>query len=78
MDAELLNVDFWHWLILGLILVLTEFFAWSIYFLWIGISAIIVGVVVYFVPSVSWDIQLVIFATLSIILFYSSKKLIKR
>jgi hypothetical protein len=74
METLLTNVDFWHWLILGLILILTEFYAWSIFFLWIGISAIIVGLMFYFVPSISWDMQLLLFAVLSATTIYLSKK----
>jgi hypothetical protein len=75
MDAIFFSVDFWHWLVLGILLILTEFFAWSVYLLWVGISAIVVGATLYFFPSVSWEIQLLIFLTLSAITTYLANNL---
>ena len=43
--AELLaGLEFWHWLVLGVVLATIEIFAPGVFFLWLGISAGIVGI----------------------------------
>ena len=59
--------QFWHWLILAVGLVLLEIFVPGTFFLWMGLSAAVVGAVLYLAPSLSWEFQLLIFAVLSIV-----------
>ena len=67
MEALFADFDFWHWLVLGLALIIIELFAWSTFFLWMGISAVVVGILLYLSPDMSWEMQLLIFAFLSIV-----------
>ena len=61
-------VLFWHWLIAAVVLISIEMLlAGSYYFLWMGVSAALVGCVLFFIPSLSWLGQVTIFALLSII-----------
>lgn len=66
MAGLLENLAFWHWLVLGVVLVIIEIFAPGAFFLWLGISAGIVGVVLWLAPGLSWEFQLLIFAILSV------------
>lgn len=59
--------DYWHWYILGLALITLEMLAPTFFALWIGISAFLTGTILYFIPSLSWEIQVLIFAVLSIL-----------
>ena len=59
--------DYWHWYILGLALITIEMLVPTFFALWIGISALLTGAILYFVPTLSWEIQVLIFAALSII-----------
>ncbi|RUM79303.1 MAG: hypothetical protein DSZ14_02195 [Candidatus Thioglobus sp.] len=77
MEALFADFDFWHWLVLGLALIIIELFAWSTFFLWMGISAVVVGILLYLSPNMSWEMQLLIFAFLSIVTIYAVKKLFK-
>lgn len=60
------SLEFWHWLVLGVALAIIEIFAPGAFLLWLGISAGIVGVVLWLIPELSWEFQLLIFAILSV------------
>ena len=60
------NLNFMHWLVLGLSLIILELFLWTVFLLWIGASAITVSIVFYLMPDTSWLIQLLIFVALSL------------
>ncbi len=64
---ELLNhVNYWHWIAFGLLLLSGELLGAAGYFLWLGISAILVGVILAFLP-ISWQLQWVSFAVFSLV-----------
>lgn len=59
--------DFWHWWILGLALVIVETLVPGTFFLWMGISALIMGVVAWLAPAMGWETQVMLFAILSLV-----------
>jgi len=68
MEAFFLTLQFWHWLIFGLILLIAEMFIFGAVLMWFGISALIIGALVFFVPTLIWMHTLVIWAVLSVLL----------
>jgi len=66
MTEFLEGLAFWHWLVLGVVLAIIEVFAPGVFFLWLGISAAIVGSVLWLIPGISWELQLLFFAILSV------------
>jgi membrane protein implicated in regulation of membrane protease activity len=60
------NLNFMHWLVLGLSLIILELFLWTVFLLWIGASAFTVSIFFYLMPDTSWPIQLLIFVALSL------------
>ena len=66
MTGLLSGLEFWHWLVLGVVLATIEVFAPGIFFLWLGISAGVVGIIIWIVPDLDWQWQLLLFAGLSI------------
>ncbi len=74
MEILLENLNYMHWLILGLALVIIELFVWSVFLLWIGASAITVSVIYYLSPEVSFTLQALTFVLLSISTIYIAKK----
>ena len=60
------QIEFWHWWVLGVLLVGLEVFAPSTVFLWPGIAAGIVGLILLMQGDLSWQVQCLIFAVLSI------------
>ncbi|MCF8482786.1 MAG: NfeD family protein [Rhodospirillum sp.] len=57
---------FWHWWILAVVLLGLELTAPGIIFLWVGIAAAIVGVVILFASQMAWEIQVLLFSALSL------------
>lgn len=53
------HILYWHWVVFGIILAGAEIFAPSFFLLWLGISAVLVGLLSYFVDlSLSTEIIL--------------------
>jgi len=76
---ELLSsINFWHWLIVAVILLSVEMMIGAYYFLWMGIAAAIVGGIMYFMPSLPWLAQVIVFTVLSLSSFILFKKYQKR
>ncbi len=71
----ILDINYWNWLVAGLIFIIIELFTWSVFFLWMGVSSLTVGILVYFFPALDWRIQFVLFAMLSIISIYLARRL---
>lgn len=71
-------MSFWHWLVLGLLLMLVEVALPSTYFLWIGLAALVVGVVSWLIPGMSFDVQIILFAVLSVSAIFLGKRYLKR
>jgi len=59
-------VEFWHWWVLALVLLVLEVFSPAAFFLWLGISAGIVGLLLWVLPGIPWDYQLLLFSVLSV------------
>ena len=64
--SPLEQIEFWHWWIAGVALVIIEVFAPGAIFMWLGISAGIVGAMLLAVPDISWQVQFLVFALLSV------------
>lgn len=65
MDFEALA--FWHWLALGLVLLIVEMaLPTGFVLLWVGCSALIVGVLAWVLPNMGWQIEFALFGVLSI------------
>lgn len=66
MESLLAELNFWHWFTLAALLIILEVFSPGAFFLWLGIAASGVGVVMIFLAELSWQSQLTIFAIFSI------------
>ncbi len=62
-----MNPDYWQWWILSGVLLVIELLAPSTFFLWIGMSAASVGLLIFFVPAMRFEVQLLIFSIVSLI-----------
>lgn len=61
-----LVIEFWHWLILGLVLMTLEVLAPATIFLWLGFGALVTGVIAAFVPSLGLAAQIFLFALIAL------------
>ena len=59
-----------RWLIIGFALLILEVLTGTMYILWVAAAALIVGVVMFFVPVLGWSMQFLLFAILTAILMY--------
>ncbi len=67
MMAWLEHVVFWHWWIFAGLLLILELTAPAFFFLWLGIAAAAVGLILLVFPSIGIETQLVLFAIASIV-----------
>ncbi|HHC72046.1 MAG TPA: NfeD family protein [Thiotrichales bacterium] len=61
-----ITIDFWHWWILALVLLGVEALAPGFFFLWMGVSAATVGLLLLLLPGLGWQFQVLCFAVLSV------------
>ena len=74
MEMLLDNLNYLHWLVFGLALIIIELFFWSMFLLWIGASAITISILFYLYPNVSWGLQVLSFILLSAVSTFLAKK----
>jgi hypothetical protein len=74
MEMLLDNLNYLHWLVFGLALIIVELFLWSMFLLWIGASAITISIVFYLYPEVSAGLQVLSFVLLSAVSTFLAKK----
>ena len=60
-------VLYWHWIVLGIALMAMEILLPSFVALWFGAAAVVVGVLLLFIPSLSVAVQVVLWVIFSII-----------
>lgn len=60
------SVEFWHWWVFGVGLLVMEILVPGTFFLWMAIASGIVGVLLLPFPDIGWKIQLLIFSVLSV------------
>lgn len=66
MESMFTQLEFWHWLTFAVALIILEVFSPGAFFLWLGVAAGCVGIVMLVKPEVSWQSQFIIFALLSV------------
>lgn len=60
------QIEFWNWWVVAVFLIGIEVFAPGAVFLWMGIAAGVVGFGLLLFPETTWQIQLLLFAVLSV------------
>jgi inner membrane protein len=79
MDTSWLDkIVFWHWWILAIVLMCIELFAPAAFFIWCGIAAAIVGLIVLILPAMSWEIPFLMFAILSVVSVLVGRKYLQQ
>lgn len=72
-------IDFWHWWVFAVALIVIEMLVPSFFALWLGIAAAFTGVILFLFPEMIWEYQVMTFAVLSVMsilfwLFYYKKR----
>ncbi len=58
---------FWYWWVAGVVFLGVEMLSPGFFFLWMGFSAFVTGLLYFLMPFMSTEVQLLIFAVLSIV-----------
>ena len=72
------QAEFWHWWIAGVVFLILEVFVPGAFFLWLGVSAGVVGLVLLAFSGTPWEIQFLIWAVLSIGAVVGSRLYLRR
>lgn len=66
-----MQIEWWYWVVAGVALLLCELAIPVFVLVWFGLSAVLVGILLAILPSVSLTIQLGLWLLLSLILVFS-------
>ena len=58
---------FWYWWVFAVVFLVIEMIIPAFFFLWMAVSSLITGIIVWLIPSISTDMQILIFSVLAII-----------
>jgi hypothetical protein len=61
-----LEIVFWNWWVLALILLVVELLAPGFFFLWMAASGFVTGCLLLLMPAIGIDLQILIFSVLSV------------
>ncbi len=59
-------LDSYGWFSLGLLLLIAEIVVPGIFLMWFGLAALLTGVIDWLLPNLSWQVQALAFAVLSV------------
>jgi len=62
-----MELVYWHWIVLGIVLMLAEIFIGSFFIFWFGAAAVVVGLSLTIAPSISAPTQLIFWTVLSLV-----------
>jgi membrane protein implicated in regulation of membrane protease activity len=68
--GEFENLVFWHWWVFALALMCIEIFIPIALFLSCGMAAVIVGFILLLIPSLSWQVQFLLFGIFCVVSVY--------
>lgn len=74
MESEIL---YWHWIVFGIILMVSEMFLASFFVLWFGAAAVVIGGLVLVFPEMSATLQIFLWTILSSALAFAWLKYLK-
>ena len=78
MDELFSHVVHWTWWIIAVVLIILEVSAPGTFFLWMGVSAGVVGVGLLLVPELAWELQRTLCSTLSVIAILLSRRYLQK
>ncbi|MDA5193360.1 NfeD family protein [Govanella unica] len=76
--TELLVMDHWTWAIIAVALVSIEILAPGIAFLWLGLAAGAMALLLIVIPGLSLGLQGVIYAVLAVVSVFLGRKILRR
>lgn len=77
-DDMFQQLNHWHWWILAVLFVVLEVFTPGTYFLFMGVSAVVIGGVVLIMPGLGWEYQVLGFAVLAVVATVLGRSYLKK
>lgn len=71
------EIVFWYWWVAAVLLLTVEMLAPGFFFMWMAISAFIVGCIVLLIPAASADVQLLLFSVLAVVSILVWNRMVK-
>ncbi|MEM6781990.1 MAG: NfeD family protein [Pseudomonadota bacterium] len=71
------NMVFWHWWVVALAFVILEVFIPGAVLIWFGAAAAVVGLLLFAVPDMGWELQFALWGFLSISSAIIARKYLK-
>ena len=71
------EILYWHWILFGIALMISEIFLASFFVIWFGAAAIIIGALLFLFPSLSLTLQVFSWTVLSTVLALAWFKFLK-
>lgn len=68
------SVTFWYWLAFGMALMLIEVLVPGVLFMWLGAASVLTGLILLGVPDMTWQVQLIVFAVLSVVSVFVGRR----
>lgn len=68
----------WTWFLIAVVLLGLELLATGVVFVWLAIAAAVVGIIHLAAPDISWEMQFVLFAVLSLVSVFAGRRLVAR
>jgi membrane protein implicated in regulation of membrane protease activity len=62
-----MELVYWHWIVLGIVLMLAEIFIGSFFIFWFGAAAVVVGLSLVIAPGIGAPAQLIFWTLLSLV-----------
>jgi inner membrane protein len=68
----------WHWLVVAILLVILELLSPAAFFMWLAVAAVLVAILLGAVPTLAWQLQLVLFAVISVLSVIVGRRFLSR
>lgn len=68
------GIAYWHWWIAALLFLMLETFVPGAVFLWMGVSAAVVGLLALLLPALGWQIEFVVFGVLAVVALFAWRR----
>lgn len=71
------EILYWHWIVFGIFLILSEIALTTFFILWFGVAAVLIGALLFFFPSIAFKWQIFTWTVLSSVLALAWFKYLK-
>lgn len=73
-----LPIVFWHWWALGVLLLIVELLLPGMFFIWMAEGAFVVGSILWGIPTLALEYQLMLFSVLSLVSIVVFRRYLRR